>query len=261
MDRIEKPELALILGATLLNAGIAACLLQLAGSDVAGTELALRTTARVSFFWFMLAFVAAPLQALRPARWSAWLVRRRRALGVIFGLSMSIHVAFISRLFALHAPARPPMVTDADFFIGIPGLVMVALLTITSAESLKQRLGSVAWKRLHTTGIWVVWTIFFLCLVDSVGRKATAHPVLAYHAFIAVLILGMALRLLAASLRNGMRTPPLVTRLASALQFSGTASGTFPSLEKGAQGGLDQKIPLDPPFPKGEAQGSKRRSS
>jgi hypothetical protein len=35
---------------------------------------------------------------------------------------------------------------------------------------------AVEW-RLHTTGIWVVWAIFFLCLVDSVGRKSTAHPV------------------------------------------------------------------------------------
>src|SRR5262249_3796755 len=159
--------------------------------DVAGTELALRTTARVSFVWFMLGFVASPLQQLRPSRMSAWLFSRRRALGVIFGLSMSIHVGFILRLYALHAPARPPMVADADFVIGIPGLVLVALLTLTSVDALKRWLGPIAWRGLHTTGIWVVWAIFFLCLVDSVRRKQTAHPVLAYYAFIAVLLAGM----------------------------------------------------------------------
>jgi hypothetical protein len=42
-----------------------------------------------------------------------------------------------------------------------------------------------------------VWTIFFLCLVDSVGRKETAHPVLGYYAFVAVLLAAMALRVLA----------------------------------------------------------------
>jgi methionine sulfoxide reductase heme-binding subunit len=199
-------EAAFIAGATLLNAGIATALRWYAGSGSAATELALRTTARISFVWFMLTFIASPLQQLRPTRASAWLMHRRRALGVIFGLSMSIHVGFILRLFALHAPARPPMVTDADFFIGIPGLVLVALLTITSAEALKQRLGATRWRRLHTTGIWVVWTIFFLCLVDSVGRKTTDHPVLAYHAFIAVLLLGMGLRVWAAWHRN-MQTP------------------------------------------------------
>lgn len=198
MDRTNRRELALIVGATLLNATIAGSLLLFAGSDSDGTELALRTTARVSFVWFMLAFIATPLQQLRPSRLSTWLLSRRRALGVIFGLSMSIHVCCIVRLFVLHAPARPPMVTDADFFIGIPGLIMVALLTITSVEALKQWLGPRVWHRLHTTGIWVVWAIFFLCLVDSVGRKTTAHPVLAYYLFIAVLLMGLGLRIFAA---------------------------------------------------------------
>jgi DMSO/TMAO reductase YedYZ heme-binding membrane subunit len=194
MNRFDRREAVLIVGATLFNAGLAAALLWHAGSDSDATELALRTTARVSFAWFMLTFVASPLRQLRPSRFSNWLVRRRRALGVIFGLSMSIHVGFILRLFALHAPARPPMVTDADFLIGIPGLVLVALLTLTSLDALKRRMSPSAWQRLHTTGIWVVWSIFFLCLVDSVGRKATNHPVLAYYSFIAVLLLGVALR-------------------------------------------------------------------
>ncbi len=207
MDRADTHEVALIAGATLVNASLAGALLLLAGSDSAATELALRTTARVSFVWFMLAFVASPLQQFRASRVTDWLMRRRRAFGVIFGLSMSIHVGFILRLYALHAPARPPMVTDADFFIGIPGLVLVALLTITSVQALKQRLGPIAWQRLHTTGIWVVWAIFFLCLVDSVGRKSTAHPVLAYYAFIAVLLAGMALRVFVASRRSAAGKP------------------------------------------------------
>lgn len=218
MDRTETNEIALIAGATLVNAGLAISLLLFAGSDSAGTELALRTTARVSFGWFMLAFIASPLQQLRPSRVSAWLLSRRRALGVIFGFSMSIHVCFILRLFALHAPARPPMVTDADFFIGIPGLVMVALLTVTSVEALKRRLDPNAWRRLHTTGIWVVWAIFFLCLVDSVGRKTTAHPVLAYYAFIAVLLLGMGLRVFAARRRNATAMPSPTSDAAGASQ-------------------------------------------
>ncbi len=202
MDPVDLREAALIVGATLANASLAGALLVLAGAGSAATELALRTTARVSFVWFMLVFVASPLRQLRPSRVSAWLVHRRRALGVIFGLSMSIHVGFILRLYALHAPVRPPMVTDADFLVGIPGLVLVALLTITSVEALKRRLGEIAWKRLHTTGIWVVWAIFFLCLVDSVGRKNTTHPVLAYYTFIAVLLLGLTLRIAAARRRS-----------------------------------------------------------
>lgn len=187
----------LIGGATLANLAIAAALLALAGSDVDATELALRTTARVSFVWFMLAFVASPLETLRPSRVSAWLMNRRRALGVIFGLSMSIHVAFILRLYVLHNPLRPPMVTEADFYIGIPGLAFVAMMTITSFDLLKRRMTVRGWELFHRTGIWVVWAIFFLCLVDSVGRKSTNYPFLAYHAFIAILLLAAIFRFVA----------------------------------------------------------------
>jgi len=191
----------LILAATTLDAAIALGLFAVVGTDSAGTELALRTTARVSFVWFMLAFVASPLARLRPGPVPDWLVRNRRALGVIFGLSMSIHVMCITRLFLLHAPERPPMVTDADFWIGVPGLVLVALLTVTSAHALRRRLGPTAWGRLHRTGIWVVWGIFFACLIDSVGRKSTSHPVTAYYLFIALLLVGVGLRVAAARQR------------------------------------------------------------
>ena len=204
MNRPAMSEAALIAAGTLLHGSIAALLFLYAGSDVESTQLALRTTARMSFVWFMLAFVASPLHELLPGRASAWLVRRRRALGVTFGLSMTMHVGLILRLFALHAHARPPMVTDADFLVGIPGLVLVGVMTVTSLDALRRRLGPTVWKRLHTTGIWVVWSIFFLCLVDSVGRKATDHPVLAYHLFIAVLLSGLALRALAARQRRAL---------------------------------------------------------
>ena len=43
----------------------------------------------------------------------------------------------------------------------------------------------------------MVWAIFFLCLVDSVGRKTTNHPFLAYYLFITVLLLAAGLRVLA----------------------------------------------------------------
>jgi len=202
MTRPAMSEAALIAGGTLLHASIAALLFLYAGSDVEATQLALRTTARMSFVWFMLAFVASPLAQLAPGPASAWLLRRRRAFGVIFGLSMTMHVGFILRLFMLHAPERPPMVTDADFYVGIPGLLLVAAMTVTSLEALRRRLGPVAWKRLHTTGLWVVWSIFFLCLIDSVGRKTTEHPVTMYYLFIAMLLFGLGLRVSAARRRR-----------------------------------------------------------
>jgi DMSO/TMAO reductase YedYZ heme-binding membrane subunit len=195
--RVDRGEAAIVVAAALLSFGVAATVLLAGGAGRDATRLALRLTARLSFVYFMLAFVASPLARLRPGPVSLWLVRRRRALGVAFGASMSIHVGCILRLYALYAPDRPPMVTDADFFVGVPGLVLVALMTITSAMAIRRRIAPRAWKRLHTVGLYAVWSIFFLCLVDSVSRKETEHPVVGYYAFIAVLLAGMALRLTA----------------------------------------------------------------
>lgn len=191
----NRADRAIVAAGTLLNATLALVMISIAGADRDGTELALRMTARVSFVWFMAAFLASPLRRLWPSRVTARLLQWRRALGITFGLSMAIHVAFILRLYALHAPERPPMVTEADFLVGIPGLVLVGLLTLTSSDAIKRRLGATRWRQLHRTGIWVVWAIFFLCLIDSVGRKTTEHPVLAYYSFIAVLLVSAALRL------------------------------------------------------------------
>jgi methionine sulfoxide reductase heme-binding subunit len=189
----------LVAAATLCNLGLAVAILAFAGSGRDGTELALRSTARVSFVWFLLAFLATPLARLRPGALGEWLLDRRGAIGIVFGLSMSMHVAFILRLYWLYAPARPPMVNDTDFSIGIPGLVFVALMTATSFLEPRRRLGEAWWHRLHTTGIYFVWSIFFLCLVDSVGRKNSDHPLLAYYAFIAALVGAMTLRIAAAA--------------------------------------------------------------
>ena len=195
--RADRVEIGIVVAAALVSASVAAAVLGAdAGRD--GTRLALRLTARLSFVYFMLAFVASPLARLRPGAVTRLLVRRRRAFGVAFGASMTIHVGCILRLYALYAPDRPPMVTDADFLIGVPGLVLVALMTVTSLVAVRRRMRPAHWRRLHRTGLYVVWSIFFLCLVDSVSRKDTDHPILAYGTFIAVLLAGMALRVTAA---------------------------------------------------------------
>src|SRR5258705_12370946 len=78
-----RGDLAIITAGTALSLTWAAILLWGAGTDSDGTELALRMTARASFVWFMLAFVAAPLhQLLRPSRLTTWLRLHRAALGV-----------------------------------------------------------------------------------------------------------------------------------------------------------------------------------
>src|SRR5262249_25599864 len=102
--------------------------------------------------------------------------------------------------------------TNADFLIGVPGLTLVGLMTITSAMAIRRRIPPNAWKRLHTTGLYAVWSIFFLCLVDSVSRKETDHPITAYYAFIAVLLTAMGLRVTARSPQQRSRESEAIAR-------------------------------------------------
>ncbi|MEO8453269.1 MAG: ferric reductase-like transmembrane domain-containing protein [Gemmatimonadota bacterium] len=192
--RADWGEVAMIAVATLVSLTLAGSILLAGEGGREATRLALRATARLSFVYFILAFVASPLAHLRPGTFSRGLVRRRRALGIAFGASMTVHVGCILRLYTLYAPARPPMVTDADFLIGVPGLVLVALMTVSSLIAVRRRMAPAHWRRLHRVGIYAVWSIFFLCLIDSVGRKETDHPVLGYYLFVAVLVSAMALR-------------------------------------------------------------------
>jgi sulfoxide reductase heme-binding subunit YedZ len=186
---------ARILLLTLLTAVLTGAVVAASGTGPDGTRTALRVTARFSLIWFLLAYVAGPLDRLRPGGLGAVLRRHRREFGVVFGLSMTMHVGFILRLYGLFSPERPPTVTDADFWIGIPGLMLVAAMTATSAASLRRALGERRWSLLHRTGLHAVWAVFFLCLVDSSARKETAHFLLHYGVFLAGLVGAAALRL------------------------------------------------------------------
>ncbi|HEY2774227.1 MAG TPA: hypothetical protein VGK20_09270 [Candidatus Binatia bacterium] len=190
-------DFRLIAGASLVNASVALAVLAVFGIESPGIELALRITARVSMLWFLLAYLAWPVSVLGPEALGRRLLAKRRAFGIIFGISMSMHVAFILRMFALYIPERPPMVQTADFTIGIPGLMLVAAMTLTSFDALKKAVGPQRWGQLHRVGLHFVWAVFFLCLTDSVGRKQAVSPLLEYGFFIAMLLAAATLRFVA----------------------------------------------------------------
>lgn len=85
-------EAGFLFVASVVNAAVAILVLGRFGAGADGTELALRTTARVSLLWFVAAYAARPLHDLFPGGLAASLLRWRRACGVVFGLSMSMHV-------------------------------------------------------------------------------------------------------------------------------------------------------------------------
>lgn len=178
-------------------------LFRFGGGEIATRE-ALRGSARIAFVLFLLAFMARPLNDLISTRVTRWLVAERKTIGVSFALSMLVHLGLIVWLFVLSAPTIPEAVTIADFFIGLPVLILVFVMGLTSARALRARMSMQGWGRLHTTGQYLVWLVFVLCLTDSMGRKSPPYPASDYTPFLALLALAMIVRLLAALIgKNG----------------------------------------------------------
>ena len=172
------------------------------GTGDIGTREALRGTARLAFVPFVLCFIARPLHDLHSNTVSACLLANRKLLGVAFGLSISVHLWLIFRLFYLSAPNIPEVVTLADIAIGGPGLFLVAVMLVTTIERPRAAIDPVWWDRIHTFGQYLVWFIFLACLTDSHGRKSPPYPASDYVPFIAILIAAMAIRLGAVWLRR-----------------------------------------------------------
>lgn len=116
------------------------------GVEEESVRLLIRATARTSFGLFLLAFCASSLRSLVRKDWSSWLLRNRRYLGVSFGVSHTDHLAFI---FAMAA---------------------------SSSDTMRKRLGSHRWHRLHLIGSYLSFSIFLGSYLPRAMKNAAYIP-------------------------------------------------------------------------------------
>ena len=124
-----------------------------------GVRSAIRATARSSFVLFLLAFTASAFTVLVPSPLSKSLVRERRFIGLAFAFSHLVHALLIYWYGQLNTEFWPGRTTLGNV-PGTVGYVFILLLALTSFKSTTRLIGTTAWKRLHTTGMWVVAAIF-----------------------------------------------------------------------------------------------------
>lgn len=179
IDRARGWWLVLWLGGAV--AAIVAIVLAIHGTDPDGLRVALRTTARTSLVLFLASFVAS-------STGSRWLARNRRYLGVSFAFSHALHLVFIVWFFRTADVAPDPVAIVGGGF----AYVLLAAMTVTSFDASARRLGAKRWRRLHKTGAYVLWFIFF----QSYLGKAANDPLAALAT--AALVSALALRLWAA---------------------------------------------------------------
>jgi methionine sulfoxide reductase heme-binding subunit len=155
---LRGPALTLVLAAAI--AAAAAFVVAMDDAGVEGVRLAIRLTARTSFFLFLLAFTAAPLARLFPGPFTRWQRANRRYLGLAFASSHAVHAAAIAALAQLHPETFAELVPRAALIFGSVGYFFVIAMAATSSDRAVALLGPRAWKALHLTGGLWLWGAF-----------------------------------------------------------------------------------------------------
>jgi len=174
---------ALLVGVTVGS------ILALAGSGEDGLRIVIRATARISVVLFTAAFAARALARAWPTAGTRWMLANRRYLGVSFAVS---HVTHLIAIFALGGWSLAGVVARSAItpvVLGGIGYAFLAAMTATSFDWSAAWLGPRRWSRLHTTGAYWLWSVFFV----SFAPRVTQSPL--YWPFAFVLLAALVLRL------------------------------------------------------------------
>lgn len=104
---------------------------------------------------FLLAFTASSLVVLWPTAFTRWLLANRRYIGLAFAGAMTWHFGFVAYLIWSFGNPLNFKATAFDLI----GLIFLLLLTLTSFRSVARHLSRTTWRRLHKTGVYVIWLL------------------------------------------------------------------------------------------------------
>ncbi|NLR70107.1 hypothetical protein HGI47_04365 [Novosphingobium sp. ERN07] len=163
MPRTWPTAFATIAALTIFAAGLFS-----GGNTLEGWSLAARWTARAGFPIFLATYLASSLVRLAPAPWSRALMRDRRWWGLGFAASHTVH--FVALVVATNLNPEPR--TIASLVPGGIAYAFIALMALTSSKAAMRALGQ-NWKRLHSTGIHVIWLIYTLAYAKRIPAPET----------------------------------------------------------------------------------------
>lgn len=153
--------------------------------------LLLRITARVSFLFFLCAFVASALARLWPSSLTRWLDGNKRAWVLSFAASHTVHLALII-LLAMNL-GRAQFVHNVHWHaIIIGGSAFVLIYALAAAAAFPNSVKPLQSPRFQAFAYYLFWTIFALAFVGSALRSMFYLP------FALAAVAALALRLLAA---------------------------------------------------------------
>jgi DMSO/TMAO reductase YedYZ heme-binding membrane subunit len=123
-----------------------------------GTAPVISRSVRCALPLFLLAFTASSLATLWPSKLTRWLLRNRRYIGLGFAFAMAWHFSFVAFSvfsFGLHDNG----LTRRTLALDLIGFFFLLLMTLTSFRWFARRLTTANWRRLHKTGVYVIWFV------------------------------------------------------------------------------------------------------
>jgi DMSO/TMAO reductase YedYZ heme-binding membrane subunit len=120
-----------------------------------GMEFIILRSVRCALPLFVVAFTASSLATLWPSRGTRWLLSNRRYIGLAFAFTMAWHFSFVAYSIWMFGNRLNATTTALD----VIGLIFLLLLTLTSFRWFARGLSPPTWRRLHKTGVYVIWLL------------------------------------------------------------------------------------------------------
>jgi len=145
--------------------------------------------------WFLVAFSASSLAVLWPGPSTRWLLANRRYFGLTFAAGMAWHFGFVGYVIWSFGNPLTLRSTVSDLI----GAVFLLLLTVTSSQRAVRLLGAANWRRLHKTGVYVIWLLTTNIYYYNSGSDR-------FHQAVLVALIGAWLLRVAAWAKQRLRT-------------------------------------------------------
>jgi sulfoxide reductase heme-binding subunit YedZ len=123
-----------------------------------GTAPMILRSLRYALPLFLLAFTASSLVTLWPSRPTRWLLRNRRFVGLGFAFGMLWHLSVVGYSIFSFGMLESGL-TVRGLALDLTGLTFLFLVSLTSFRWFARHLTSLNWRRLHKTGVYVIWFV------------------------------------------------------------------------------------------------------
>jgi methionine sulfoxide reductase heme-binding subunit len=122
---------------------------------------------RLSALYFLLTFTASALQQLFPSMLTRWLLANRRYFGLAFASVAGWQLVTILILSTRFRPELEDIHSESFQYVEDLIFVVLVLMTVTSFRPVSRHLRPATWRRLHSTGIYLLGGLFTVNFLDA----------------------------------------------------------------------------------------------